>query len=229
MTVGKALAAASEPQAGASSLRAMGALESSGITLLSDDRNSERGRSIPRIKVDPRTLRTAYPTSARLEPHTFLFTLDAVADPSRGGAEDADDFAADLLQPSQETRYCGGICEMDELRVQVEVLRRPLDSLGLSIDQGLDELCAGLQSPCARSRARCDSIVQELEIRGVRFFATPKSWRLPRAGVLLIEDPEALVRICPELEFFEPHRFSYLPIVDRPVRACNEVRQGLLF
>lgn len=229
--IADALEVASTGEPGApSTLKCLAALANVGITVVaSRKRSGEAGKDL-QVEVDPRALRAAYPTSARLEPHTYVFTVSFEEAIAGEVEDDFEDERSDLMPtPFGDSRYGGGLCDRDELRMQVEVLRQPLVDLGISMDEGLDELCTGLQSPCESTRARCNRIVQAFESCGLRFHATQRSWRLPRAGVLLIHDPEALVRCHPSLSFFEPHRFGGLAVVDRPKRAGNEVRQGLLF
>jgi hypothetical protein len=201
--------------------RLIAALASVGVTVQALGATACPARSDVRVSVDPALLRKSYPRLPRKEPHTFAcsFALNECE-------------GEDALAPSEarsETRYHGGLSEQDELRMQVEILRQPLADLGVTIDKALDELCAGLQSPCEQTTAWCDAIAVALERYGLRFHAVRKSWRLPRAGVLLIERPEDLTRACPSLTFFEPQEFRHLLIVDRPERAGREVRQGLLF
>ncbi len=174
-----------------------------------------------RVRVEPAVLRKAYRSLPRKEPHTFTFGFAL--------NEVEDDEATPLADALVGSRYPSGLSEQDELRMQVEILRQPLGDLGLTVSEALDELCAGLQSPCEQTRKRCNSIVVALERYGLQFHAVRKVWRLPRAGVLLIERPGDLTRACPALEFFEPWQFRHLVIVDRPERAGGEVRQGLLF
>ena len=206
------------------------ALAEVGINLVNARMDDGMRCGVLQIEVDPRRLRSAYPKSPRLEPHTFVFRFALGAGvPAQAGNGVAAQVCLPAASSQPATRYIGGICDRDELRMQVEVLRQPLGDLGITIDTALDELCAGLQSPCAEARACCNSIVRALECCGLRFYAARRSWRLPRAGVLVIEQPDALVRSHPSLAFFEPGRFLGLAIVDRPGRAGNEVRQGLLF
>lgn len=220
------VAEAGEPLA----LKCTAALAKVGITLGAvQGTNSEAGPEL-QVAIDPRALRAAYPASPRLEPHNFVFTFSFdTAISSEEGSESGNGNSDLKPWGYGESRYGGGLCDRDELRMQVEVLRQPLGDLGISIDEGLDELCAGLQSPCAEAHARCNRIVRALESCGLSFHAGQRSWRLPRAGVLLIDQPDALVRSHPSLSFFEPYRFGALAIVDRTNRAGNEVRQGLLF
>lgn len=229
LTVGSAIAVAvtSQPE-DPLALKSVAALAAAGIAFVdAEPRCVEPARP---IQVDPRLLRAAYPRSARLEPHTFVMTLPTGGVADSEADEQADSVDSDFIHPQQVgTRYAGGVCDRDELRIQVEVLRQPLGDLGITIDAALDELCTGLQGPSDQTRAQCNRIVRELECRGLRFHAVQKSWRLPRAGVLLLEQPEALVRAYPTLAFFEPDRFCGVAFVDRPARAGNEVRQGLLF
>lgn len=174
-----------------------------------------------RVRLEAAVLRKAYQSLPRKEPHTFTcgFALNEVED----------DEATPLADALVGSRYPSGLSEQDELRMQVEILRQPVEDLGLTINEALDELCAGLQSPCEKTRTRCNAIVVALERYGLQFHAVRKVWRLPRAGVLLIERPGALMHACPTLAFFEPWQFRHLVIVDRPERAGGEVRQGLLF
>jgi len=174
-----------------------------------------------RVRIEPAALHKAYERLPRKEPHTFTCGFAV------NGFEDHD--VTPLADALAESRYPSGLSEQDELRMQVEILRQPLGDLGITVNEALDELCAGLQSPCEQTRTRCNAIVVALEQYGLQFHAVRKSWRLPRAGVLLIERPGDLMRACPALAFFEPWQSRHLVVVDRPERAGGEVRQGLLF
>lgn len=211
-------------------LKVIAALASAGITIVDAYQTDEMEPAVPHIQLDPRELRATYPRSARLEPHTFVMTLPigSVSD-CRVHEQDEDVDFDFMIHDQVGTRYAGGVSDSDQLRIQVEVLRQTLVEVGITIDAALDALCAGLQSPGDETREQCNRLVRELEGCGLRFHAVQKSWRLPRAGVLLLEQPEALVRAYPPLAFFEPHRFGWLAFVDRPARAGGEVRQGLLF
>lgn len=127
------------------------------------------------------------------------------------------------------TRYSCGTSDADELRMQVEILRQDLVGLDLSIDAALDELCRNLALPHGQASERCDRLSLALGEVGLRFQPAMKSWRLPRPGVLMLKDPDRLVRAYPSLGFFEPERFVGTPIVDRPEFAGKDVNQGLLF
>lgn len=208
--------------------KCIAALAGAGITVYKAGVAEAVENSAHHIEIDPRVLRAAYPASARLEPHTFIFRL-ALKDVALREAECIGEDVDFVHSEQGRTRYIGGICDRDELRMQVEVLRQPLGDLGITIDEGLDELCAGLQNPREEVRAHCNNIVLALDCCGLRFHSAKRSWRLPRAGLLVIEQPDALIRSYPALAFFEPIRFGGLAIVDRPARAGSEVRQGLLF
>lgn len=129
----------------------------------------------------------------------------------------------------EDSRYAGGVSDADELRMQVEVLRQDLEGFDLSIDAALDELCQNAAAPRVEALERCDQLSLALGDAGLRFQPALKSWRLPRAGVLVLSEPDKLVRAYPHLAFFEPDQFLQMPVVDRPARAGMSVSQGLLF
>ncbi|MFG6417331.1 hypothetical protein ACG02S_25905 [Roseateles sp. DC23W] len=212
------------------SAAALAALESAGIT---PDLKCSTASGIINCLVDPAKLRGACPKLPKRFAQHFEFSMSvhlvphAQAD-SVFDEDDEEDFRCSH-QVGQDTRYPCGLSECDELRMQTEVLRLPLKGFDMSIDQALDELCAAMKAASEAEQTRCNRAALALEEVGLRFHAINKSWRQPRTGGLLIACPNALLAAHPDIEFFEPHQFPRLLIIDRPEKAGNEVRQGLLF
>lgn len=174
-----------------------------------------------RVVFDPAMLRRAFNRLPnRLVPR-FVFHVslgDAQLEP------------LDYLDRVRPSRYSCGVSEQDEARMQIEVLRQELLGFDICVSDALDELCGGLARPLdGDTPERLNRIALALESVGLNFHAAMKSWRLPRLGVLLIEDPWALRRAYPELAFFEPEQFTRTLIVDRLERGGRELSQGLLF
>ncbi|MDM0029831.1 hypothetical protein [Variovorax saccharolyticus] len=178
-----------------------------------------------RVRVEPGVLRQTYPSVSCKYLHPFALSL--AIDGAQHEAPQHDE--GDRRNGRAGSRYGEGISDGDELRVQVEVLRIRLHEFGITVDEALDELIEGLTNFDQERVTRCSRLALAIEQLGLRFHAVRKSWRLPRLGVLLIVRPEELERAVPELAFLEAHQFRHVAIVDRPERAGNEVRQGLLF
>lgn len=182
----------------------------------------EEDRECPlRLVFQPALLHTSFKRLPRLASPRFAFRLDARPPKSRAAL-------AGGRRP-EDSRYAGGISDADELRMQVEILRQELVGLDLFIDAALDELCQSLVNPIESASERCDQLSLALGQVGLRFQPVMKSWRLPRAGVLILDEPDKLIQAYPELGFFEPDQFVQMPVVDRPERSGKEVNQGLLF
>lgn len=205
-----------------------GALAGVGLVVKSTADSVNGFSDEPRVQVEPALLRRAYPKLLPGPWHSF--TLHLMGEPlsDRAHGPEVDDFRS-WRERYPGSRYPSGVSEKDEIRMQTEVLRQKLPASNTSIDEALDELCAGPQQPSEEVAAHCNRLALALENTGLRFHAVRKSWRLPRSGVLLIDRPLVLERAYPSLAFFEPHHFRDVPIVDRPERAGNEVAQGLLF
>lgn len=209
---------------------ALVALESAGIT---PDLKRSSASGVINCLVDPAKLRGAFPKLPKRFAQHFEFRMPVQVVPRDQAdivfdEDDEEDFHSPQ-QSDKDTRYPCGLSECDELRMQTEVLRLQLKGLDMSIDQALDVLCAGMKAASEAEQARCNRAALALEEVGLRFHAVNKSWRQPRTGGLLIACPSALLVAYPEIDFFEPHQFSRLLIIDRPDRAGNEVKQGLLF
>lgn len=168
----------------------------------------------------PALLHTAFPALPSRGSPRVAFRIDDWSPPSRPVCQ---------REAPHQSRYGSGISDRDELRMQMEILRQHLAGFDLSVDEALDTLCASLRQPHTHGSELCDHIALALGDVGLRFQPVMKSWRLPRDGVLLIAEPNALVRAYPSLAFYEPERFMHVPVVDRPERAGKEVTQGLLF
>ena len=199
------------------------ALANVGLTL--DLTGHPAGSSSRRIVVDPSMTRAAYPKlPGKLAPHyCFRMPLERPRTAQHPSA---------IWLSHQDSRYTCGFSDADELRMQVEVLRQELHGFRVSVCEALDALCHGMERSLAASDAADKGLNQmalALEDAGLSFHSVLKSWRLPRAGALLITNPAALVRTYPHLAFFEPERFKHVLIIDRPERAGREVNQGLLF
>lgn len=193
-----------------------------GVVVEGINRDDDGDRGCPMSMVfHPAVLHTAFPRLPRSAAPRFAFRLEARHPKGRAASAGG--------RKSEESRYAGGVSDADELRMQIEILRQDLHGFDLSIDATLDELCEHLTFPLAVASERCDQLALALGNVGLRFQPVMKSWRLPRAGVLVLDAPDKLVRAYPELGFFEPERFMQMPVVDRPQRAGKEVNQGLLF
>lgn len=198
------------------------ALACVGVVVEGINREDDGDRGCPlRMVFHPAVLHTTFPRLPRSAAPRFAFRLEARRPTSSTAPAGG--------RKRGESRYAGGVSDADELRIQVEILRQDLHGFDLSIDAALDELCQHLTSPLSVASERCDQLALALGKVGLRFQPVMKSWRLPRAGVLVLDAPDKLVRAYPELGFFEPDRFMEMPVVDRPERAGKEVNQGLLF
>jgi len=170
---------------------------SAGVSLAADSAAGPASAAMV-IKIEPTMLRKAYPRMPHRDPHAFSFNMawDDASVEEEVAEMDFEDWE-DLAYQCPESRHASGFSEQIELRMQVELLRQNLAGFELTVDDALDELCAGLQSPCEQAKRRCDGIVQAFEQCGLRFHSVRKAWRLPRTGIPLIERPQDLVHAYP--------------------------------
>ncbi|NCT84078.1 MAG: hypothetical protein GXC94_13080 [Comamonadaceae bacterium] len=174
-----------------------------------------------RVVFQPALLHMSFRRLPQRASPRFAFRLDARPPKCRAALAGG--------RKAEDSRYAGGISDADQLRMQVEILRQDLEGFNLSVDAALDELCQNATDPRVEALERCDQLSLALGEIGLRFQPALKSWRLPRAGVLVLSEPDKLVRAYPHLAFFEPDQFLEMPVVDRPARAGKVVNQGLLF
>jgi hypothetical protein len=176
---------------------------------------------------DAKRLLAHYPdlSTFRPEDHDFL-TIGELSPSQRSGAWltrlAVVPFLARRLTPGQGESKAStpGYFDVPETspwghesnRLRRAILSLRLDDVGVSVREGLIELCKLLEPRTNKGRDRVDDLRRNLEAIGLSFKDTMNDVELPVSGYLTLLKPEWLLRRHPELAALHPVGWHFMRI-----------------
>ena len=101
---------------------------------------------------------------------------------------------------------------VEEERLRAAVLRLPIEDLGLTVEQCLDEMCERIDSPADADVVRYHLLRDAIAAIGLRYVVARPEFELARPGFLALSWPDRLVRRHPELAVFRPELHQVMSI-----------------
>ncbi|MDM0068394.1 hypothetical protein [Variovorax sp. J31P207] len=196
----------------------VGALSNVGLNFVRKVPGLIMGQREARLYVQPRLLLRAYPHLAPSIPHPFKYSL--VLDSEELQELECFHEGQSLVEDWPENNEFISHGWKGQAAAQIfeaALFAKLLPRAGISVESGIDKLCAGLSQESEMALKQCDSIHLEFEAIGARFhriapMGAPTQWRRgPRKGFLFVTNSDQLVRAYPDLAELLPYLHTMWP------------------
>ena len=102
--------------------------------------------------------------------------------------------------------------EVEAQRLCQAILRLPVEGIGQTVEETLQEVSDKLDSEEFADISRCGILTEHLERMGLRFIVANPALELAREGFLVLAWPDRVLRRHPELSGLHPLAHPAMPV-----------------